>query len=151
MTTRPRSRIDSARHAGCASMARPTARATSSGMVNGARPISPPVAGSRTIISGRSDLAGMLWAIAEDYRAEARAMKDKSIPLLLSAIYFAPSALKVGRRSESRDSKVTAENAETFAADRRGETALSAVHFRRTLGLSYNTTPKSKAIEERQC
>jgi len=82
MTTRPRSRIDRAAQAGCASLARPTARATSSGVVKGARPISPPVAGSRTIISGRSDLAGMLWAIANDYRAEARAMKEESFALL---------------------------------------------------------------------
>src|SRR5438552_2494803 len=77
ITTRRRSRNDAPAHSCCASRARPTARATSSGITSGARPISSPVAGSREMSSALSDLAGMLWAIAGDYRAESELKEDQ--------------------------------------------------------------------------
>jgi hypothetical protein len=66
--SRARSRKDLAAQAGCALRARPTARATSSGNVKGARPISSPVAGSRETISAPVVFAGILCALGGDYR-----------------------------------------------------------------------------------
>src|SRR5437870_13440068 len=81
ISSRPRSRNDREAHSRCASRERATARATSSGIIKGARPISSPVAGSREMSLVVSDLAGMLWAIVEDYGAESC---DLSVPPALA-------------------------------------------------------------------
>src|SRR6266496_3499773 len=70
ITTRPRSRNNACDHERCASRARPTARATSSGVAMGARPISAPVTGLREASSALSGFAVMVWAINRDYRPE---------------------------------------------------------------------------------
>ena len=72
ITSRPRSRNERAAQSGCSARARPTARATSSGMNNGTRPISSPVAGLQELSSALSDLAGMLWAIAKRLSRRSR-------------------------------------------------------------------------------